>query len=253
MRKNKKKVSLNFNTILLIVIPLVVIGGALAKYIYQNSNDALYEARAFYFESDLLSDNTSPKLYKFQTGQDSISFELRNNIDDLRWSDVDIEFVVSISDTQGKEVKDKNGQAVQSITKKLSNKAISKQNIEFTNLNAGSYVVEAKTTKPYEKILQATFVLTEKNDYINYRVNDSQNSPVTQLTIITEDYSGNIKITWPEGLAPDNTQQMLSYITSGYNGGNITINFKANSEYTFTFFKKQSEKIYTKNDFLVEK
>lgn len=256
MRKNKKKTitpKLNFNILFLILIPIVLIGTTAAKYVYEQKNDVVYEAETFYFESDLLSDNTNPKAYNYQKGEDNISFYISNNIDNLRHSDVDIKYKAKITDIQGKEITDKAGQVVKEVTGTLSSEQISKQKIEFTNLPGGSYIVTATAEEPYQKSLQATFVLTEKEEDITYQVSDSEGSPVLQLTVISKDYSGSIKITWPGGVAPDSTISKLANVNTGYASGSTTTSFEANSEYTFQFFKRTPNSIYSKDNFTVER
>lgn len=70
MKRTKKRINrskvrskFNFNKLLLIAIPVFLIGGTIAKYINEKNMDIVYEASNFYFESDLLSDNTEPSVY----------------------------------------------------------------------------------------------------------------------------------------------------------------------------------------------
>lgn len=236
---------LDINKLILIIIPIIIIGTTVAKYVQKQNNDIVYQAKNFYFESDLLSDNTNPKSYTYQKGKNNISIILRNNIDSLRYSEVDIDYIVTISDIQGKKIEEKTGT--------LSNKNIDAKQIEFTNLQSGTYTVVAKSKNPYEKTLQANFIIEKENDEIVYQISDSQNSPVLQLTVITEDYDGDIKISWPSGVAPDSTDDKFSDVNIGYNGGNKVVNFNSNSEYTFQFFKQNPNLNYNKNDFTVER
>ena len=101
--------------------------------------------------------------------------------------------------------------------------------------------------------MQASFVLKARNDAVEYTVSDSVNSPVLQLTVKTTDYKGNVKITWPANIVPDNTDSKFASVNSGYSGGNIIIPFETNSEYTFQFFKKQPNTSYDKTSFVVER
>lgn len=215
-KKHKAKIGFNFNILLLILIPVVLIGGTVAKYIQEKNSEIIYQAKNFYFESDLLSDNTNPRAYTYEIGNDTISFKLKNNIDDLRHSEVDIEFVVTITDVHGNQVENKNGEVITEKKDKISNNDINSKEIQFTDLLSGTYIVTANAINPYEKTLHATFVITEKNENIEYQISDSVNSPILQLTIITQDYSGNVKISWPEGVAPDSTNTMLSNLNVGY-------------------------------------
>ena len=252
-RRYNAKRQLDFNKIFLVLIPIMLIGGSAAKYVYEKNNDIVYEAKSFYFESDLLSDNTNPKAYTYEKGKDSISFSLNNNIDELRYSDVETQYVVNITDIHGNVVQDKDGNNIKEKTGKLSNKRIEQQIIEFTNLPTGTYLITAKAVKPYERTLKASFVLTEKDENIVYEIHDSANSPILQLTIQTEDYSGDIKVSWPNGVAPDSTNEMFSGVNTGFSQGSTIIPFEANSEYTLSFFKNQPTTSYSNEDFLVER
>lgn len=255
LQKNKYKIKhqFNFNILLLILIPLVLIGTTIAKYVREEKSEKIYQAQSFYFYSDLLSDNTNPLAYTYETGKDNISIILNNNIDDLRYSEVDIDYVVTITDTYGNEIKNKNGESVDSKKGTLQNDGISSQQIEFTNLPTGIYIITAKATSPYTKTLHATFVLSERNQEISYQINDSINSPVLQLTVLTEDYSGDVVINWPEGIQPDSTNPKFSNVNTGENAGSTIIYFEPKSEYIFQFFKSQPNSIYTKENFKVER
>lgn len=253
MKKSKIKSRFNFNKLLLIAIPVICITGSVAKYVQEKNAELVYEAKNFYFESDLLSNNTNPLAYTYDVGNDKIAINLKNNIDDLRYSDVDVKYTVTITDMQGNQVTDKNGDVVEAEDGKLSNSSIDSDEITFEDLPAGKYIVTAMATEPYEKKLQASFVITSKNENIEYQVSDAVNSPVLQLTVKTTDYKGNVKITWPSNIAPDNTDPMFTNVNSGYAGGNIVIPFETNSEYTFQFFKKQPTLSYDKTSFVVER
>lgn len=252
-RRYKARRQLSFNRLFLILIPIMLIGGSVAKYVNEKNNDIVYEAKNFYFESDLLSDNTNPKAYTYEKGRDSIVFSLKNNIDELRFSDVETQYVVNITDIHGNNVQDKSGNNIEQKTGKLSNNNIEEQIIEFTNLPSGTYLITAKAVKPYERTLKASFVLSEKEEDIIYEIHDSANSPILQLTIQTEDYSGDINISWPAGVAPDSTNEKFSGVNTGYLQGSATITFEANSEYTLPFFKEQPSSSYSKDDFSVER
>ncbi len=251
--KKNKKFELNFNTFLLFLIPLAFVGVTAAKYIQEKNLEILYEAKAFYFESDALKDNTDPRVYTYEKGNTTISLILKNNADELRISDVDITYSVEITDVNGNKVKDKNGKEVQNVTGKLTKGTADTETVNFTNLNSGTYVVTAKSTKPYIRTLTGTFLIEDKDNYIEYYANDSKNNPIVQLTVLASDYNGKIKITWPQNVAPDNNHDIWPNVETGYNGGSAIIEYTANSEYVFKFFKKHSNLVYSKEDFNVER
>ena len=56
--KTKIKSRFSFNKLLLLMIPIIFFTGSVAKYIKEKNAELVYEAKSFYFESDLLSNNT---------------------------------------------------------------------------------------------------------------------------------------------------------------------------------------------------
>lgn len=252
MKGKSSKKNHGVRKLILLAIPIIFIGTTLAKYSSNTNQDVVFEAKNFYFESDLLHDATNPISYTYQKGVDEISVVLKNNIDDYRFSDVEIEYKVQITDQEGNSVTDKNGVKLELKQGKLSNADIVESEIKFSNLPTGVYVVKAEAIKPYTKTLQAIFTLTEQDNNIIYEINDSKNSPTLYLTLKTIDYSGNISITWPSGIYPDSTNIYFENIETGLNGGTTTINFNSDSEYSFQFFKNNPETVYSKNDFLVK-
>ncbi len=239
--------------LILFAIPIIFIGTTLAKYSSNTNQEVVFEAKNFYFESDLLKDFTEPVSYKYQTGIDTISISLKNNIDDYRFSDVEIDYEIMITDIDGNSVNDKSGAVVKKQTGKLSNTNIDSKQIQFTNLTSGIYVVTANATKPYQKSIQGTFTLTENDESIFYEVSDSVNSPVLYLTIISKDYSGDVTINWPEGVVPDSTDSNFENVDTGFLASSTNITFNANSEYKIQFFKSNPSSVYTTEQFSVER
>ena len=252
-KANRGKCNMKLRKILIIFLILIIMlaGAVFAKYVIDKRPATLVTAGSFYFQSDLLSDDASMKTYTYQEGVDEISVILQNNIDDLRFSEVDIYYTVKITDIAGNQIQDKNGNTVANRTGKLNKGSIDTKTVSFSNLATGSYIVTANSTAPYEKEIRANFILTEENESIEYNVRDTVNSPVIQLTITTNDYSGNVRITQPQGTTPDTTNLDISDNNTGYNGGSKTINYPANAELVIQFFKEDSSNRYTKTDFQV--
>lgn len=239
MNKSKK------TAILVMFLLIIMTSVVMAKYVANHGKESLYVAENFYFESDLLNSDTNIKTYTYQKGKNNIQILLKNNIDDLRYSDVDIDYTVRITDLNGNEVKD-------SITGVLEKGSIKSQTINFENLPTGSYTIIATATAPYEKTLKANFVIEEKNAMVSYDIVDVENSSVAQLIITTNDYNGNLKITWPNGVAPDSTNNYFADVNTGYNSSSKTITVSAKSQTIFYFFKQNSSQKYTKEDFQIE-
>lgn len=253
MEKKYSKRKKGLRKLILFAIPIIFIGTTLAKYSSNTNQEVVFEAKNFYFESDLLHDATNPISYTYQKGVDEISIALKNNIDDYNFSEVEIQYEVKITDQEGNSITDKLGTTVRSQTGEISNTAIESKEVKFTNLQAGTYVVTATATKPYEKTLQGTFTLLALNEEITYEVSDSENSSVLYLTINTNDYSGDLAITWPKGVCPDSTNENFQSVDSGFDGGSTVVSISADSEYSFRFFKSDLTDVFTDENFSVER
>ncbi len=225
--------------IILVLLGFFVLGFSKAKYVTNEKETDSYVAKNFYFESNLLSESTST--YTYGKGKNTIEFTISNNEDELRISEVDISYTAILTDINGNEIETKNGT--------LTSGTISTQTIKFENLSTGTYNVAVKSTAPYAKTLLGTFYITENEESLNYEVSDIVNSSILYLTINAKDYAGNVSITYPEGLEIDNTDLNIQNHTSN----TVTVNLKANSEYSLIFFKEDMTKTYEKSNFSVTK
>lgn len=261
-KKNEKSVNRNsekiksflfiFAIILVTIVITIIVQNAFAKFKSSNvTQTQVYEAKSFYFESDLLKEENS-ETYTLKKGEDAITVKLKNNVDNLRYSDIEINYVVKITTMDGKAVVDKSGNIVDNKTGILSNNGIEEQEIKFINLPGGNYKVVAESVSPYVKKLQANFSVADSNKNISYVVNDSKGSPVMRLTVKSNDYTGNIKIEWSKGLAADSSDGKFKDVNSGFKQGSAIIDFVADSEYTFQFFKENPDDVFKDADFSVE-
>ena len=248
----KRRIKKKYTVVFLIII--FIVGIASAMYLINNDKDLVYGAKAFYFNSDLLmlSGNNS-KSYTLQNGVDTITVNLKNYEDKLRISEVDINYEVDILDDLGNVVQDKSNNTVGKKTGVLGKNNKSEATISFENLKSGSYTVTAISTSPYSQILTATFNVQGILDDIEYSVNDIKNSQIVQLTVKTDDYSGDLNITFPAAIIPDNTDSYFKNYNKTSDGNSYTVNFKNNSENNFKFFKSVPSTVYSKSDFTVVK
>ena len=233
----------------IIVITLVVTGSIipiLAKYIKKVNNNVQINSTDFYFTSDLLdiqaTNGTFPE-YTLGKGTDTITFNLNNYEDDLRFTTVDIDYEIKVTNSSNVIVFEENGTLNALSTKK------SKQ-FDITSLTSDTYIVEVTSTSPYIKQLKGKFIIQDVDNDITYTVSDGAGSTVVMLTISVNDYSGNINIKWPNGVFPDNSEPLLK---NAINTTNYTVNFNSYSEYTFVFFKSDTSVVYTNTDFEVKK
>ena len=238
--KNNPKLNIVFNAIVLVVIPCLILGTTVAKYIKEKEVDMAYSAKSFYFESDLLEEDITDAEYEYAQGIDSISFYLKNNADSLRFSEVDINYTATL---------EKDGTVIDTKTGTIAKDAVNTSIVQFDDLEGGEYVVTAQATSPYTKTLTGKFTLAGVDKTLEWEVVDSENSPIIELTVTSEDYDGLITITYPEGVQPDNTDSKLDTVTSTY----VTSNFEKNSSYTYTFFKNNPANVFTKADFTLTK
>lgn len=236
--------------ILTIIIIVIVLSGItvpiLGKYLLEKSGQLGIQADDFYFTSDLLEEpstnNTFPE-YTLGKGIDTISFKLNNYEDSLRFTKTDIKYNITVTNSLDVKVYETTG----TITTGSEKNSVS---INIPSLETGTYIVVVNSTSPYSKTLKGKFIIQELDNEISYTVSDGVGSTVVMLTISVNDYSGPINIKWPTGVSPDNSDPLLS---GAIDCDNYTVNFNSYSEYTFVFFKTDSNQVYTNLDFTLTK
>lgn len=219
--------------VLLVVVTVVQGFNTSAKYTMTKEENAEAVAQAFYFESDLLDGGT----YELPAGTTEIAFTLRNHADDLRAAECEIAYEIYLD---GQKVADKSGS--------LAANTVTDKKITLSELTTGTHTVKAVAVSPYAAELRATFEIPEKDMKVYYTVTDSANSPVVTLTVSTVDYAGDVTISWPADVYPDNTDSKLNGATTS-----ATVRFNKNSEYTFLLFKSDPSRKYTESGFTVTK
>ena len=228
-KKKHGGLALRLSAVCLLLVVVVAMNSIIdAKYVTSKRSDPAAVAKAFYFESDLLKADGNPTYY-LPAGTTQITVRLKNNVDSLRHSEVDFEYTISAT-----------GQNDQKCT--LYGNKVDFKDETFTNLAPGTYTVTATTTSPYSKTLSAVFVIPASGKGIEYSVKDVSGSPVLQMTVRTNQYSGNVKISWPAGVSPDNTDPLLVGAAAGQSS--TVINFANDSEYIFLFFKDNPSATY---------
>ena len=224
--------------LLLVTLVLIYSGYTTAKYITSRNSKHLYVAQAFYFTSDFLEPqqaNGEYKTYTLQEGKDQIYLRLFNSDDALRTSEVDFEYQVFYQ---------KEGETSQiAITQKqIFAVGADAVPISIQDLAPGTYLVTAEVTKPYTKKIGAKFKITDTKNKIDYTTSADASTPLMLLTVSTNDYSGNVVISWGAGIYPDRTDQMLANAPYGNNGGSATVELPSNASYTFRFLKSDLSK-----------
>ena len=246
-KKEKKKNRYRLSTMALLAAAAVAVsaGGLTARYVHQRSAMNAIAANEFYFTSDLLTE--SGETYKLAQGTTELELEVRNYADDLRWSGTDIEYTYTVTkDGDSSAAVTGSGKIVKQTTSKSSSK------IEISGLSEGTYTIVAESTAPFVKSLQGKFEIPKEDSGIEWKVEDSESSPYALLTVKTKEYTGDIKIEWPDNVIPDTTKDAFSEVVtwneSTYKGDTLTLHVEKISSYTFRFFKQDVNADYSSGE-----
>ena len=257
-QNNKGRGARGSKIVALLVLFCLCIGGismVSAKYIKQNdtkNNSAT--AKEFYFESDLL-DGKEHEVVATKaadgTATASVTIRLKNYADELRYSETEIKYQVSVIEKKSDEGTDtdSDGQSVDNniaITDKtgtIDAEAKNHADVTLSNLEAGkTYVVTATTSNIYQKTLTGTIKVVAPDDTLYASVRD--NAQYIEVTVWTTDYTGNVTLKYNNGtLLPDNTDtKMQDVVTTSsifYQG-----KWEANTSHVFRFFKTDEKSTY---------
>lgn len=234
----------------LLIVLLTLAGGVVSKYVNSREVDAYVTAPAFYFESNYLTEDNHE--YKLNAGTTSLQIELYNFENELRVSEVDCTYTVSV------ETKDTNFSPPSQTLEAEATGEGRTTSFTLNGLKNGcSYTVTVTADGGYVKTLSATFTVAPDTNGFYMNVDDSDPDFVI-LTIWTENVSGTVDVTFPDGLIPDTTDPTLRTITSGsktFRVGTMgtyssrSYRFFKTSSYaensTFTVTRKVSEGIET--------
>lgn len=256
MAQTNKRDNRVIAVVLLVAAALVAVGGIssyAAKYAHQATEEKnSMPSPAFYFTSDVLgNDNTTE--YQLPVGTDSITLELRNYVDDLRWCDTDIDYEYKVTGPGGTEIETGKGVITRNATKGAA------APITVSDLTTpGTYSVTAWSTKPFSQTLYARFTIAAANTELNVSLADETNSADAKLTVSTQDYEGNFTVSWPAGVIPDQTQTEFANVNTGdsngnYQAGSVSVAAEKFSTYTFRFFKTDPSQKYTTDDITATK
>lgn len=244
MAQTNKRDNRVIAVVLLVAAALVAVGGIssyAAKYAHQATDGRELSSPAFYFTSDVLTEDGS-KTYDLPVGTTSISFELRNCVDDLRWCDTNIDYEYKVAAPDGTQFASGVGVITRDASKGVA------VPISATGLTQpGTYTVTATSTKPFSQTLSAKFTIAAANTNLNISLADAANSATATLTVSTQDYEGNFTVSWPADVIPDQTQTEFTDVNTGnssgsYSAGSISVTAKKFSTYTFRFFKTDPSK-----------
>ena len=214
MRKSRKRIPVfTILCFILLALALWAVGdGVYAKYVKNNSGTGYVRAKAFYFKSDLLSEEKP--IYTLSSDTTQVEFTLMNYADTLRMSEDTIEYTVTVT---GGGVIDTDASPAEK-TGSLAGQSVNDVVITLTNLQPeGTYEVTARGSAGYEAEIAAVFKVDPNKENVYKYV--SYTSSEVLLTVWTENVSGPVLLTFlGQGLIPDTTDANLEDINN-YNKG----------------------------------
>ena len=240
MKDNKVKTNKN-SIIVIVLVTLIVLvavsASLIAKYVYDNKNNAQMLSSDFHFTSNYLEEDKVT--YDINNWQDGFDIELYNYEKDNKAliSNTDINYTVTVetSNPNGNwGCDDVNGGVMTKSSTKSSNILKLKKSV---NAKQGDKVtVTVKTTYPFVKTISATFVLSTV-DSPSYSVDDNNDGTVT-LTIKSNDSDSLVNISWDSDYYdPDSTNKYMSTWSDNAQSG--TLQTEKNTTYKLIFFKNK--------------
>lgn len=236
------KVKTNKNSIVAIVlvtlIVLVAVSASLiAKYVYDNKNNAQMLSSNFHFTSNYLEEKQAT--YEINNWQNGFNIDLYNYEKDNKAliSNTDIKYTVTVktSSTNGSwGLEDEN----KGVLKKSSTKSSNTLKLtKSVNAKQGDKVtVTVKTTYPFVKTISAVFILSTV-DSPSYSIDDNKDGTVT-LTIKSNDSDSLVKVSWDSKYYdPDSTNKYMSTWSDNAQSG--TLQTEKNTTYKLIFFKNK--------------
>ncbi len=214
----KKKKSAGAAVLAVCLVLLVILAGAaIGRYQHQFQSEGSVRAKEFYFTSDFLDGGT----HTLAPGSTEVTFMLGNHADDLRCSEVDIDYEVTVS----------SGAVVTPDAGTLHMGGVADAEITVSNLQAGTYTVTAVGTGGYSQTLTATIVVPPKTARL-YQHQDNVPGEYMLLTVWNEgDEPGTVTIAYT-GI-PDNTNPNMT--DWGLNGTR-TVQIEPRASKVFRFF-----------------
>ena len=225
--------------VLALALFFLLIGNVVSKYVYKNNGQGVALAHEFFFESDCLTEEG--KEFILSSGSTSVDVSLRNFPDELRFATTDVAYVLTVREKGSDEV----------LLQKTGSLAANKKSeaTESVPVQSGkTYEIVATGNGGFVRTLKATFRVLPENAGI-YKFVDDYDEYVL-LTVWSENVTGNVGITFPSSLLPDNTDDVMSDVLDTDGRVTDSDNFqKAYSSHSYRFFKTDAEQLYSAESF----
>ena len=200
-----------------------------ARYMHRTNTVNTMTAEEFYFTSDLLDGETHYVSAVDENQTASVTVRLMNHADELRYAEVPINYTVSVTPSDDITIQyPEEGNHI------LQSGSIQNADVIVSGMKPGqTYTISAETKNQYYKQISGKVIVYPIDETIYHRISDSDH--FVEVTVWTKDYSGNIKITYPAALIPDNTDSMMRDWKTG-DAAKI-FSLEKNSSHVFRFFK----------------
>lgn len=238
---SKKKIIISVVSIITLLSLVLVIVPSIAKYVKEQGNQSKLDSEKFYFTSNYL---VSDEIPEYEIFGNSVTFEIRNYMDNLRINDNDINFVVETTDgvvsiTSGTLLKDNKNKTEISLTYAFQGDETQKE-INISVIGTGQYT----------KTLKAKFIFIKPVQLIKYYIEDSSGSNYAVLYISSAQTDMIAYLTWDtDKLIIDETNDYvygnITYDGETHTGSVTTKTIAANTTAKIVFFKKNLSDDYS--------
>ena len=220
-------------------------GGIYGKYTHQSTGDGLVTAKEFYFESDVLAEEsggTYPS-YDLAPGTNSITFQLQNFADALRFAGHNIAFEIDVATSGAAPAVTINGESATEGTITAASENGVSVPVTISGLETGqTYTVTATTVGGYYKVLKASFTVGGAPTGIYTYLDTAADSHYVELIIWSENAAGTVTFTAPSGLIPDISHgAILNSVVFSAENGNI------NGSCKFRYFRETPDAPFVVN------
>ena len=173
----KKKKLLLITLLILVLLPLGITFG---RYVSEMVKNFLLSANNFFFNSDKLVENGITYSINNWGGTSNIEiqFQLNNHKNNILTSDIDIEYSISSSCTEGVICSlSSNSGIIQKAEMTDNITLLVTPTVAFEDGESVNVSVSATSSSPYVKTLSANFIITVGTKGINYEIVDVPGNP----------------------------------------------------------------------------
>lgn len=210
MNVNSEKKIRTYMFLIIMSLCLLLVAGIVAKYIHNRVVDGKINAPYFYFTSDKLTETQTT--YTVNSDITSISFDIANCADEIRYSDIDINYTITVTgENLGSAILNDGSNTGTQISGTLQGSIVSRKTITLENMAPGiTYTVTAVGSNGFSQTISAKFKVMEAGGV--YKNTDKSNGAYVLLTVWAIKNDGVLEISFPAGLIPDNTDPVMASI-----------------------------------------